>query len=204
MLRSPVSRFFWGVVLWLPLSFAGWYYMAIVMTWPVTYLTDLVMTGLFPNAVTDVVQQGYMLDVATAFAPPGAVQAPGRIAEMVFSVNPLIYGYSIPLFTGLMLATPGEEGDKWFRWTIGILVLIPVQVWGVSFEILKTLLFNLGPDVREAMGFAPWQLEAVALGYQAGYLVLPAVTPIVVWIAFHREFLARLAPGVAERFASRS
>jgi len=202
-MASPVGRFFLAVLILLPLSFGAWYYMAIVITWPLTYLVDLVMTGLFPQAISAIEQQGYTLDVVTRFAPPSASGLPpGRVGEVVFELNPLVYGYGLPLYTALVLATPGKEGAKWGSWILGMLVLFPMQAWGVCFDILKTLLFGLGPEIGGQLGFAQWQIEAVALGYQFGSLILPAVTPVVLWIAFHRSYLATLVPGFAGRFAA--
>jgi hypothetical protein len=44
--------------------------------------------------------------------PPEAIaqMPPGATGELVFSVNPLIYCYNLPLFTALAIAVPGEEG----------------------------------------------------------------------------------------------
>lgn len=200
---SPVGRFFLGVVLLLPLTFGAWYYMAILITSPLSYAVDWVMTGLFPQVISAVEQQGYTLDVVTRFSPPpGRGLPPGRVGELVFELNPLIYGYSMPLYTALVLATPGKEGAKWGKWILGVLLLFPVQVWGVCFDILKTLLFRLDTEVGGQLGFAQWQIELIALGYQFGSLILPAVTPVVLWIAFHRGYLATLVPAFAGRFAA--
>jgi hypothetical protein len=198
-----VGRFFLAVLLLLPLTFAAWYYMAIVIISPLTHVVDWLMTALFPQAISAVEQRGAILDVVTRFAPPPIPGLPPRrVGELVFELNPLIYGYSVPLYTALVLATPGKENTKWGNWTLGILLLFPVQVWGVCFDILKTLLFRLDTEVGGQLGFAHWQIEGVALGYQFGSLILPAVTPVVLWIAFHRSYLATLVPGFAERFAA--
>jgi hypothetical protein len=198
-----VGRFFLAVVLWLPLAFGAWYYMAIVITWPVTYVVDWIMTGLFPQVLAGVEQQGTTLDVVTRFSPPPQPGIPaGRDGELLFELNPLIYGYSLPLYTALVLGTPGRESEKWGRWVLGMLLLFPLQVWGVCFDILKTLLFRLGTDIGGQLGFAPWQVEGVALAYQFGTLVLPPVAPVVLWIAFHRRYLATLVPSLAQALAA--
>ncbi len=192
---SPVSKFFWTVVFLLPFTFAAWYFMGILLTTPVVGGVKLLMTSLFPHAIAGIEQHGYLLNIVTGFSPPNMSQG-----ELVFSLNPLIYGYSMPLYTAILLATPGKEGEKWFHWIVGMLILFVAQLWGVCFDILKTLLFTMGQDIASQMHFdAQWQLDAVALGYQFGYLVLPAVAPIVIWIAFHRPFIATLAPGLAQR-----
>jgi hypothetical protein len=44
------------------------------------------------------------------------------------------------------------------------------------------------------MGTTPLTRELLALAYQLGYLILPAVTPILIWAALHRDFLGELVP----------
>ena len=124
----------------------------------------------------------------------------GQKAELVFSVNSLVYCYSIPLDTALILATPDTEKAKWIHWVTGFIILVLTQSWGVSFDILKTLLFKLDISLSSQLGFSAFQKELVALGYQFGYLILPAVTPLVLWIGFHQEFLGQLVPGMQDRF----
>ena len=205
-MASPVGRFFWRILLWLPLCFAGWYYMAGVISLPVSLLVDSLMTWLFPTAIGEIDPHGHMLDVVTLFTPPaqaGVVIPVGQIAQLVFSINALIYGFSIPLYTALVLSSPGNERQKWTRWALGFLILLLAQAWGISFDILKTLLFQMGPEMRQQMAFTRLEREMVALGYQFGSLVLPAVTPLVVWIGFHRAFLFTLAPAIAGRFSGK-
>ncbi|MCG8429279.1 MAG: hypothetical protein MI754_18155 [Chromatiales bacterium] len=199
MSRSPVTLFFVKVLLWMPVIFAAWYFMAIVATWPVTYLVKFALTGLFPEAISDISQSGYQIETAvfyTAQAGNAAVP-PGMVAELVFDVNALSYGYCVPLYTALVLASPSEEGEMWFRWIVGLIILQFTQAWGVSFDILKTILLSSGPELTQALAFEQWQLEAVALGYQLGYLVIPAVAPVIIWIAFHSNYLKTLAPSLA-------
>jgi hypothetical protein len=203
VLRSPVSRFTLAVVLWLPLCFGAWYYLAIVITWPLTDLVHWLMTSLLPEAIAEVGQQGYLLEVVTRFPPPPQPGMPELPAgELAFDLNPLIYGYSLPLYTALTLATPDPENRNWWRWFFGLALLFPLQAWGIGFDILKTLAFDLGPEIRGRLDLAPWALEATALGYQFGTLVLPAVAPVALWLGQHRIFVASLAPGMAERFAT--
>jgi uncharacterized membrane protein YjjP (DUF1212 family) len=98
------------------------------------------------------------------------------------------------------LATPDEERAKWIHWIIGFVILVLAQTWGVSLEILMTLLFKLDASMSSQLGFSAFQKELVALGYQFGYLILPAVTPLVLWIGFHQEFIGQLVPGIREKF----
>lgn len=202
MPASPVKSFLWRVLLWLPICFACWYLMAALFTLPVAWVSHFLLVSLLPEAVRAVEPSGQFLDIVTAIPPPpsAASTAQGQIGELIFEINGLIYSYSLPLFTGLLLASPGSEKQKWLRWTFGAVVLLLVQAWGVSFDALKTILFNLGPDAAALVPMGDLGKNLVALGYQFGTLILPAVTPLILWIGLHREFLNQLAPGMLSRF----
>ncbi len=45
MPNRPVMRFFLKVLTWLPVTFGIWYYMALVATWPVTWLVNGILTS---------------------------------------------------------------------------------------------------------------------------------------------------------------
>lgn len=190
-----VKLFLLKVTLWLPLAFAAWYYLSIMHVAPIAWVSDLVLSGFFPGAFSNVFQVGNMVEIDTAFDTSMISQASTPAGTIVFDINPLIYGYGLPLLTGLILASPGELENKILKIVAGGLILLPFQAWGVAFDALKTLYFKLGPQVAqqayEAVGLPP---DAIALGYQLGFLILPAVTPIMVWIGMHQKFLGVLAP----------
>jgi len=196
-MRSPLSSFFLRVLLWLPLAFGGWFLFAILMATPVAWLSELALPALFPDLFAGVERHGYLLDIVTRISPP-AEYSQGRAGELAFGVNPMIYGYGIPLFTALVLATAEEDGFRhgWI-WIGGMVVLVLVQGFGVTLEALKVVLFGLGPAASGQAGFSPWQRELVALGYQLGTLVLPAMTPVALWLGSYRRFVVRLAPSFA-------
>ena len=195
-----LKGFFLRVLLWLPAAFAAWYYLSILHVTPIAWLSDIALAGFFPEAFAGVEQHGNRVEVATRLGVEllRAGVAPSG-ATIAFDLNPLIYGYGLPLVTGLILASPGELESKVFRIVVGGLVLLPVQAWGVSFDALKTLYFSLGPEVaraaKNAVGLAP---DAVVLAYQFGFLILPAVTPILVWVAMNTRYLRTLAPRLSE------
>ena len=194
---SPVGRFFWHVFLWLPICFTLWYYFGNLLMLPANFLAGWFVTGVFPDLVSQMTPHGSNLEIVCAFSPPtppDVVIPEGQVPELVFNLNVLKYGYSIPLYTALVLSSPGEEGVKWFRWIIGVAVIYVSLAFGISFDVLKTIFFGMGAQISAIVqqGYSDWQAQAVVLGYQFGYLILPAVVPLALWIGFHRDFLAEL------------
>ncbi len=202
MRLSPVAPFFLKVLVWMPVSFALWYYSAEVGLWPVTKLVDGFLSFQIPYAIQSVTQVGHQIQVSVYLAVPASpARLPGgSTGEMVlagkFLVNALKYGYCIPLFTALLLATPGHWWRKMKIWLMGMLILQLAQAWGVSFEVLKILLFDQGPEAPGMLGYGFLSLNGVGLAYQFGFLILPAVAPVVIWMAFHTDYLRDLAPGL--------
>ena len=80
---------------------------------------------------------------------------------------------------------------------IGYVTILAVQSWGCFWETFRTLAFDLehGGPVVNAIGIPP---TLIALCYQFGYLILPAVVPIVLWIALNRPFIESLIAGSGE------
>lgn len=187
---SPIKEMLLSALLWLPLCFFLWFYLASPIIFPVSTLAGWVMTGLFPDLILELKQFGYVLEVTTRIGAELGPEA-GRSGTPVVAldINPMIYAYGLPLLAGLVMATPVSPGRRALQIGVGYLVLLPVQVWGVCWEILKILAFDIGSRGAEAVAAVGLNANAIALCYQFGYLILPAVTPVVVWILLNRPFL---------------
>jgi hypothetical protein len=200
---SPVTLFFLKVLAWMPVTFSLWYFSAEVGLWPVTQLVDGFLSFQTPHAIQSVTQVGHQIQVSVYLAVPDLTaqlsggSAGGMVLEGKFLVNALKYGYCIPLFTALLLATPGHGWRKVKIWFMGLLILQLTQAWGVSFEVLKILLFDQGPEAPGMLGYGFLSLNSAGLAYQFGFLILPAVAPVVIWMAFHTDYLRDLAPGLS-------
>jgi hypothetical protein len=110
--------------------------------------------------------------------------APGQVALLLPEVNPLLYTYGLAFLLALMLA----ERTKAWKILVGMVVLLPFQVWGIAFDVLAQVGVRLGPDVAALAGLTGWRTEAIALGYQLGILIFPTLVPVAVWAAFSRLF----------------
>jgi hypothetical protein len=202
-MTAPTLRgFLLRALLWLPLSFGAWYFLSILFTPPLAVLTDFVLTAAFPAAVERVAADGNTLVVLTRIGVGASDQF--LEGELLLQISPLKYGYCVPLYTALVLATAANDLARLLHWLLGMTVLLAVQLFGVSTEVLKIIAFQLGADGRNVLGFAPAGYEALALAYQLGYLILPPVVPVMLWLGqFGRGFVDGALPS-APREPSRS
>lgn len=188
-----VKGFALWVAFWLPITFAGWYFSSILFVMPLADIVDFLSTGLLPQVVSSVEPDGNNLLVVLALEVQDTSTGTLRTGEMLFKLNPLIYGYSIPLYTALVLASPGTDGRRLVAWLIAVVVLLLVQAVCIQAGILKVVAIDLVAETRPLLGFPDWGYEAVALFYQLGYLILPNVLPIALWLFQFREFVMEMA-----------
>jgi hypothetical protein len=193
---SPVTRFLARVLVLLPACFALWYLTAPYWLYPLWAGLDSLMPKFLPSLLSGVERHGHLFEVITRVTPSGA-SAALQGAVITFEVNPLSYAYSLPLYTGLVLAAPTRPAWRKVGFLgIGLLILAPALVWGASFDILKTLVVTLAADTAPYAGFSRVAREFIVWADQFGYLVLPGVLPLAIWIGLHRDFLRELAPAL--------
>ncbi|MFZ1828309.1 MAG: exosortase H-associated membrane protein [Candidatus Competibacteraceae bacterium] len=196
MPRRPIDRFLVRVLLWLAPTFVIWYALGPLLLMPIAGWTHWVLTYGFPQAIAAVEPQGITVDIVTQFMTTSAnvTLPPGAQAQLIFTINALQYTYGLPLLLALTLAAPTDIGDKLYRTMMGSMVFMLIPVWGIACDALKVLVFQMEPAIAEQMGTTPLTRELLALAYQLGYLILPAVAPILIWAAFHRDFLREWLP----------
>ncbi len=208
-----MKSFMLRALLWLPLAFFLWFWFAAPLVWPVIELARLALLKLWPQLFTAVAQgadlldaqgrvlghPGYLMQLSTTVmvdvAPPG--QAP-RFGLAEPTVNPMIYGYALPLFAGLVMATPLAPRRRLLQCAIALPLVWIAQAFGVVAESLKVVAIDLGApglQVAQRAGLSP---DLVALWYQFGYLILPALLPAVLWIVLNRAFIETLTRRAAE------
>ena len=207
MTLSPLKRFMLAALLWLPLAFFLWFWFAGPLVWPVIQLAKLVLLKAWPSLFTAVEQgadlldaqgnvlghPGYLMQLSSGVlvnaAPAGA---PAQFGFLEPVINPMIYGYALPLFAGLVLATPLTRLQRALQIVPGAALIWLAQTFGVVAECLKSVGLDSGSAGLEAIQRAGLHPEAIALSYQFGYLILPALVPAVLWIACNRRFIESL------------
>jgi hypothetical protein len=157
--------------------------------------------------------------VANVSGVPGV---PGNALEVTLQANALMYCYGTAVLVGLVMATPLDWKRTFAQIGAGLLALMPLQAFSLVGDALKSVAYDLAPAVTAGVadaGFAEASIpagaraagaaqavlashgltaEAIGLWYQFGYLIVPPIVPVVVWILFNRGFIeslgVRLAP----------
>lgn len=204
---SPLKRFLLAAVLWLPLAFFFWFWFAAPLCWPVIALAKSILPQAWPSLFTGVTQGADLIDAQGRILGHAAylmqlsgnvlvnAAAPGQPPKFGFLepvVNPMIYGYALPLFAGLVLATPLTRLRRVAQIALGGFIIILSQTFGVIGESLKTMSIDAGAEGASAAQQAGLSLNFIALWYQFGYLILPALVPAVLWIVLNRRFIETL------------
>src|SRR6056297_1309014 len=172
---NPVKEMFLLAALYLPLGFFLWFSFGSALMWFPSKLVEWALTGLYPDLFERVVQFGYQLEVQTAIRMDRMVE--GRVA----------------LLFGLIMATPMRARARAVQLVVTYLVISVVTAWGVFWQTWTDLAFLVGPEAAAAVAEAGPSPTLIALCYQLGYLMLPAVVPLATWILMNRPFLERVA-----------
>lgn len=211
---GPIRTLIFAAALWLPLSFVVWFYFKQLFALPVYLGAEAVMKTWMPEIVTKV-EADYFAQEAVTGREPGAVvlgsyqhrftiNAPvptniagvtdtrGKTMEVVVDINPLIYGYSVPLLIGLILVTPLTNRQRAWQIGLGLLILVPQQVYGVCVDLLQKLVFLGTPETAAVILSQGLSKNVIALAYQFGYLMLPPVVPVMAWVIMNRAFVEKL------------
>jgi len=168
--------------LWMLFGFMLWYYLSVFHGVPVRLVADRILSHVLGGSFYNIVPNPdrlYLLQVQTRIPfvfPDGTREALG------FIVNPLVYGYGLPLLFGLVMASSARWLNKLLTLLLGYLAIACVQVWGVVWQTLKTLSFNFGADAHAAVAAAGVSDTMIALCYQLGVLILPPLVPVIVWV----------------------
>ncbi|MFU8878390.1 MAG: exosortase H-associated membrane protein, partial [Wenzhouxiangellaceae bacterium] len=187
---NPVKEMFLLAALYLPLAFFLWFSFGSALMWLPGRLAELALTGIWPDLFAGIVQLGQQFEVQTEIRMSRMVE--GQVALLNTVINPMIYAWGMALIFGLVLATPLSGKRRLVQLLIGYLAVAVVTAFGVFWETWRDLAFLLGPEAAQAVAERGPPLTLIALLYQLGYLMLPAITPVAAWILMNRPFLEQL------------
>ncbi|MDX2418305.1 MAG: exosortase H-associated membrane protein [Xanthomonadales bacterium] len=168
--------------LWMVFGFMLWYYLSAFHGTPVRILAGEILSALLGSDFLNIIvnpDRHYLFQIQTNIPfqfPDGSRESLG------FIVNPLIYGFGLPLLFGLVMASGAPLLKKIAVLLGGYVAVMLVQVWGVVWQSLKMLAFNFGEDAHQVVTAAGISDELIALCYQLGVLILPPLVPIILWV----------------------
>lgn len=168
--------------LWMVFGFMLWYYLSAFHGVPVRLLADEILSRWLGSDFLNIIpnpDHHYLFQVQTRIPfqfPDGSREPLG------FIVNPLIYGFGLPLLFGLVMASGVSLLKKMGTLLVGYVCVMLVQVWGVVWQTLKMLAFNFGPAAHQLVADAGISDELIALCYQLGVLIFPPLAPVILWV----------------------
>ena len=175
--------------LWMLFGFMAWYYLSSFHVVPARLASEAILGQLLGDDFRRIVaesSQQYIYQVETNIPflfPDGTTEALG------FLVNPLIFSYGLPLLFGLLMGSNAGWRRKIALLAAGCVVITLVQIWGVVWQSLKMLAFDFGGQAHAVVQSHGISDTAIALCYQLGTLILPALAPIFIWVLGNRPLV---------------
>lgn len=175
--------------MWMMFGFMLWFYLSSFHGAPARIAADAILSQVLGDDFYRIIvdpDQHFIYQVQTQIMfnfRDGTTEALG------FIVNPLVYSYGLPLLFGLVMGSDVSWLRKVVILLIGYVVITGVQIWGVVFVTLKKLAFNFGSQTHAVIQSHDISDATIAMGYQLGTLILPALAPIFVWVLTNRPLV---------------
>jgi len=184
--------------LWMMFGFMLWFYLSAFHGAPARVISGAILSEVLGSHFHQIIvepNQNFLFQVETTIQ---YTFRDGTTEALGFVVNPLVFTYGLPLLFGLVMGSDASWLRKAAVLAVGYITITFVQVWGVVFNSLKMLAFNFGSQTHELVRQAGVSDSVIALGYQLGTLILPALAPIFVWVLMNRRLVEQFVGWKAE------
>jgi hypothetical protein len=185
--------------MWMLFGFMLWFYLSAFHGTPARLAAEAILQYVLGSDFARIVvepNQNFLFQVETNI--PFTFRD-GTTEALGFVVNPLVYTYGLPLLFGLVMGSDVSWLRKFLIMLIGYAVITLVQIWGVVWLSLKMLAFNFGEQTHAIVAAHGVSDAAIALGYQLGTLILPALAPIFVWVLSNRQLVEQFVGWSADQ-----
>ena len=175
--------------MWMLFGFMLWFYLSAFHGAPTRIVADSILSHLLGSDFSRIIEepnQHFLFQVETFIQ---FTFRDGTTEALGFIVNPLVFSYGLPLLFGLVMGSDVSWKRKLGIMVVGYAVITLVQIWGVVFQSLKMLSFNFGEQTHAIILSHGITDTTIALGYQLGTLILPALAPIFVWVLTNRPLV---------------
>jgi hypothetical protein len=186
--NGVIAIFFFKALLCLFPALAVWYWAREWVVLPVAWLAEQAMVFFFSRWVIGSELHGVTQTLLTVLTVP---HTSGRVAELLPEAVVLTYCYGLPLLVALFVAARAK--GLWWKLPLCAAALLPFQAWGVCFSWLLQAGVQAGPYTRAITYFSPLDQNLIALGYQFGFLLMPTLVPLLLWLFFERRFVITVA-----------
>ena len=185
--------------MWMLFGFMLWFYLSAFHGAPARIASDMILGNLLGSDFHRIIvepNQHFLFQVETAIQ---FTFRAGTTEALGFIVNPLVFSYGLPLLFGLVMGSDVSWRRKLGIMLIGYTVITLVQIWGVVFQSLKMLAFNFGEQTHQVVLAHGISDATIALGYQLGTLIFPALAPIFVWVLTNRPLVEQFVGWSADQ-----
>jgi hypothetical protein len=185
--------------MWMLFGFMLWFYLSAFHGTPARLAAEAILQQVLGSDFARIIvepNQRFLFQVETNI--PFTFRD-GTTEALGFVVNPLVYTYGLPLLFGLVMGSDVSWLRKFVIMLIGYAVITLVQIWGVVWLSLKMLAFNFGAQTHAIVQNHGVSDAAIALGYQLGTLILPALAPIFVWVLSNRRLVEQFVGWSADQ-----
>jgi hypothetical protein len=175
--------------MWMLFGFMLWFYLSAFHGTPARLAAEAILSHVLGSDFYRIIvepNQHFLYQVETQIQ---FTFRDGTTDALGFIVNPLIFSYGLPLLFGLVMGSDVSWLRKLVIMLIGYVVITGVQIWGVVWQTLKMLSFNFGEQTHAIVLSHGVTDASIALGYQLGTLILPALAPIFVWVLSNRPLV---------------
>jgi hypothetical protein len=189
--------------MWMLFGFMLWFYLSAFHGAPARIASEAILSHLLGSDFYRIIvepNQHFLYQVETTI--PFTFRD-GTTDSLGFIVNPLIFSYGLPLLFGLVMGSDVSWLRKGVIMLIGYTVITAVQIWGVVWQSLKMLAFNFGEQSHAIVMAHGISDASIALGYQLGTLILPALAPIFVWVLSNRPLVEQFVGWQVGQLVSR-
>jgi hypothetical protein len=185
--------------MWMLFGFMLWFYLSAFHGAPARLAAEAILQQVLGSDFSRIIvepNQNFLFQVETNI--PFTFRD-GTTEALGFVVNPLIFSYGLPLLFGLVMGSNVSWLRKFVIMLIGYVVILGVQIWGVVWQSLKMLAFNFGAQTHEIVSSHGVSDAAIAMGYQLGTLIFPALAPIFVWVLSNRPLVEQFVGWSADQ-----
>ena len=139
-----------------------------------------VLVGELSRFALNALAGGFVTQTETG---SGGITFVTRVASgagyLTVDVEPRLFSYGLPLGAAILLAALPR--GLWWKLLVLVVAVLPFVVWGATFDVLAHLMRSASEWSAATLGSAGMNLVAVA--YQLGSLIFPALIPVALGVA---------------------